>query len=142
MPELDDLVKLASLGTSGICIFGIFWTGFLLKGGKDSENGLYHQTLHKYMNMVIAIAVITGVSGVANAYIKQSDINRLEAKSAELTDERNKLKKENQAIIAANAKVIKSIEKILANQQGATIRNTAPALKLQLKHLKDIQLPR
>lgn len=37
---LDTLVKLASLGASGVCIFAIFWIGWLilrLPAGKDPE---------------------------------------------------------------------------------------------------------
>lgn len=62
------LVKLASAGTSGICIFAIYWTGFLiLKSGKKLERE-HHRTLRFFMASCIAIAVISATAAVAASW--------------------------------------------------------------------------
>lgn len=136
MLELDDLVKLASLGASGICIFGIFWTGWLLKESSNANNNLYHRSLHKYMNMVIAIAVISGVSGVANSFFKQSEINSLEEKKMALENEKNKLSTEKQILLTKAEEAKKSLGLILQSKEAYQLRNPNAELETHLKQLE------
>jgi hypothetical protein len=57
---LDTLVKLASLGTSGICIFAIFWCGWLLKQPKVNQKNML-----VFMGFCVVIALIQLFAGLA-----------------------------------------------------------------------------
>ncbi len=79
MPDigvLDTLVKLASLGTSGVCIFAIFWIGWLLLKSDPAKNIERQRTLRFYMIACVAIAVIQ----VAAAFVTgRTDARQLDA---------------------------------------------------------------
>ena len=138
MPDLDDLVKLASLGTSGICIFGIFWTGWLIKTSSNSENTLFHDSLHKYMKLVISVAVISGISGVANAYIKQNEINVLEQQNIALEKERNELVIEREVLVTKTQGAKNTLAIILKSKEAYQLRNPNDTeLKSHVDQLKD-----
>jgi hypothetical protein len=50
---LDTLVKLASLGTSGICIFVIFWIGWLLSKPAAPRSAQRERTYTVHGNRVV-----------------------------------------------------------------------------------------
>lgn len=142
MPDLGDLVKLASLGTSGICIFGIFWTGWLIKTSSNSENTLFHNSIHKYMRLVISVAFISGISGVANAYIKQNEIKILEQQNTALEKERNELVIGREVMVAKTQEAKNSLKIILQSKEAYQLRNPNLELKSHIDQLKaylDIQ---
>jgi hypothetical protein len=62
------LVKLASLGTSGICIFGIFCSGYLLLKNPAKLTKEHHHTLRYFMAACVAIAIISGASALAASW--------------------------------------------------------------------------
>ena|ERR1700722_12040507 len=64
---LDVLVKLAALGTSGICIFGIFWVGYIISKESDPQK---YEILKFYMILCFAIAII---SAATNIYAMRND---------------------------------------------------------------------
>lgn len=136
MPDLDILVRLANLGTSGICIFGIFWTGRLIKVSSNSENEFYHLSLHKYMNMVIFVAIISLVSGVANSYIKQIEISKLEQQNIVLLQEKQSLKEEQVAFLTKAQSAKKTLELILQSKEAYQLRNPSDELKAHLDQLE------
>jgi hypothetical protein len=72
---LETLVKLASLGTSGICIFAIFWIGWLVKKPTSLS---HYRTLRFYMIACIIIAVISAASGILNAYFNAAKIEKIQ----------------------------------------------------------------
>ena len=64
---LDTLVKLAALGTSGVCIFAIFWIGWLILHLPEGATPERHKTLRMFMIITVIIAVISGAVGFVNA---------------------------------------------------------------------------
>ena len=64
---LDTLVKLASLGASGVCVLAIFWVGWLISKLDSTASVQQHRTVRLFMGMTIVIAVIAFASGIANA---------------------------------------------------------------------------
>lgn len=75
---LDTLVKLASLGTSGICIFAIFWIGWLILNPPSTPDKERHKTLRFFMIICAVIAVISAVTGITNAKFNADKISELE----------------------------------------------------------------
>ena len=88
---LDTLVKLASLGASGICIFAIFWIGWLLRKPQEHTDAQHHKSLRYYMGTSVIIAIISATSGIANSKIN-AGIN------AELRRENDQITQQNMAI--------------------------------------------
>ncbi|MBN1899838.1 hypothetical protein JW926_00765 [Candidatus Sumerlaeota bacterium] len=81
---LDSLVKIASAGTSGVCVFAIFYSGnYLIKSGSKISTQQV-KAFKFYMLMCIGIAVISAGSGIANAYYKYKEIETLKSKNATL----------------------------------------------------------
>jgi hypothetical protein len=76
---LSTLVKLASIGASGISIFAIFWIGWLLHQRADSDNPEAHKTLRYFMGMCLIIAIIAAASGITNIILDVKRISELEA---------------------------------------------------------------
>ena len=79
---LDTLVKLAGLGAGGICIFAIFWVGWLISRLPPDANEHQHKTLRLFMGMTITIAVIAFASGIANAWFNAQEIAKVEQEKA------------------------------------------------------------
>jgi hypothetical protein len=88
---LDSLVKIASLGASGICIFAIFWIGWLIWRPPAKPDPGRHKTLRLFMLVSIIIALISAATGVWNAMFNREVISRLEAKNQEQVNEINKI---------------------------------------------------
>jgi hypothetical protein len=65
MPDtvLETLVKLASLGTSGICIFAIFWIGWLLSRPATSQDAERQRTLRFFMIVCVVISLVSAGTG-------------------------------------------------------------------------------
>ena len=94
--NLDFLVQLASLGTSGVCIFTIFWVGTLLRN--SSANAEQHKTIRHFITASVVIACISAASGVANAAIKQSRINQLQEDNSTLSVRNETISQRNEAL--------------------------------------------
>jgi hypothetical protein len=71
---LDTLVKLAALGTSGICIFGIFWIGYLILNPPEKPDPQRYDTLRFFMMTCIAIAIISAVASIFGAWNDKKQI--------------------------------------------------------------------
>ena len=82
MKMLDTLVKLASLGASGVCVLAIFWVGWLISKMTEADGKEKHTTVRLYMAMTIAIAVIAFASGIANAWFNANTIAKVEQEKA------------------------------------------------------------
>jgi hypothetical protein len=71
---LDTLVKLASLGTSGICIFGIFWIGYLILNPPKKSDPQRPGVLKFFMASCIAIALIAAAGNVFSAWYEKKQL--------------------------------------------------------------------
>jgi hypothetical protein len=84
---LDTLVKLAAIGTSGVCLFFVFWCGHLVKNLPDNASAGRISVVKHYMTVCVAMAVITGLSGGANAYFNRHAVVVAETKVADTRKE-------------------------------------------------------
>jgi hypothetical protein len=71
---LNTLVKLAALGTSGICIFGIFWTGYLILNPPKKPDPERPRTLRFFMATCIAIAIISAFATIFSTWYERKQI--------------------------------------------------------------------
>jgi hypothetical protein len=60
---LETLVKLASLGTSGICIFAIFGSGWLLWKSIKTKDKEAQKTLRFYIGVCFLITLVSSATG-------------------------------------------------------------------------------
>jgi hypothetical protein len=63
---IDGLVRLAAIGTSGICVLAVAVIGWMLSKTKGASDQ-WHKTVRLFMGMCLFSAVITGATGIANA---------------------------------------------------------------------------
>ncbi len=145
---LDTLVKLASIGASGICIFAIFWIGWLilqLPAGADPER---HKTLRFFMVISVAIAVISAATGILNAMFNRDAIVKAVGEKATAEEEKAKVVGEVQTLqgkIAAYEKkegkalqASKALEVVLQSKEAANLRNPSEEIKDHIKMLKTL----
>jgi len=60
---LDSAVKLAALGTSGVCVAGMVWTGALMARLPAEGERNRHSALRNYMLLCFGVAIVSAVSG-------------------------------------------------------------------------------
>ena len=129
---LDTLIKLAALGTSGVCIFAIFWIGWLILHLPDDAPPEKHKTLRMFMIVTVIIAVISGVSGFFNARYNadqiaelQQDKNVLELSVAEYRE--SEIETQNAA---------ESLAAVLKSKEAANLRNPSQEIQTHINLLK------
>ena len=71
---LDLIVKLASLGTAGISILGIFYTGIIVKSLPNDVTSGKLSAVRMYKNMCIVVAIICAISGGLNAFFNMQKV--------------------------------------------------------------------
>ena len=71
---LDTLVKLANLGTSGICVLAIAWGGFQLQKIPNNAPPIHYETLKSFFKLCVLIATISAVTGLLSAYFNHQQI--------------------------------------------------------------------
>jgi len=86
---LDTLFKLASLGTSGICIFAIFWIGWLLWKSPSRRSAQRELSMRIFMYVCIAIAVISLVTAI---FSNSREINDLQNQNTRLQNDLESIK--------------------------------------------------
>ena len=84
MEGLEQLVKLASLGTAGVCVLAIFIIGISIFKLPNDTSKEKVKLIKTYMNMCIIIAVICTISGGANAYFNQNKIAEAKDESSQI----------------------------------------------------------
>jgi uncharacterized coiled-coil protein SlyX len=78
---LDTAVKLAALGTSGVCVAALVWTGLLMARLPPDAERNRHGALRNYMLLCFAVAVVSAVSGFFSPTAER--IRELEATNRE-----------------------------------------------------------
>lgn len=71
---LDTLVKLANLGTSGICVLAIAWAGFQFRSIPNDAPRIRYEALRSFFRLCILIAVISAVTGILSAYFNHQQV--------------------------------------------------------------------
>lgn len=81
-----SLINLVTLGVSGVCIFAIFWAGWLLLRLPADATVEKQKSIRLHLVVYTAIAVVSSATGLMNTKINAEDIIKLEARHQELTD--------------------------------------------------------
>lgn len=143
---LDTLVKLASLGASGICIFAIFWVGWLFQNLPEKADSQRHKTLRTFMGMNIGIAVISAVTGIANAWfnanaiaeVKKEKVEAVATVQTEMTEAVAKVETEKEKVVAARDSLARDFglfkeenQQLVARYKEEQVRNQVIATSLE-----------
>lgn len=154
-PEILDMaVKLASAGSSGICVLAILWTGYLLKTLPIDAPKQMHHTVRLYMGMCTFIAVLSAATGLWNAQANATKIANLtqehKVEVADLTEARNtaleksqNLAKEVERYATRFAEAKKGVDQLLDIKLGvvANLNPDDPNVKILKqvdKNLKEV----
>lgn len=87
MPDADflqTLVRLASAGTSGICILAVFWCGFLLFRLPNDASRDRHRSLRYFMLMCLGIAVLSAATTFGAGYWDFKKVQALKSENTQL----------------------------------------------------------
>jgi hypothetical protein len=83
--DLELLVKLANLGTAGVCVLAIFYIGTIIPKIPNNAPAWKPALMKKYMNMCIVVAIICAFSGGVNAYFNRNKIAAANGQVARLS---------------------------------------------------------
>ena len=141
---LDTLVKLASLGASGVCIFAIFWIGWLILRLPADVSLEKHKTLRIFMIVVVLMALISGATGLANAKFNADEIAGLKQENGTLGSDFEKYKTQTAVTIAKHKEreiktreAAKSLGKVLKSKEAHNLRNPSDEIQTHINLLKD-----
>jgi formate hydrogenlyase subunit 3/multisubunit Na+/H+ antiporter MnhD subunit len=129
---LETLVKLASLGASGVCIFAIFWVGWLILQLPSDASTERHKSLRFFIVACVIIAVISGVTGLVNAKFNVDEITELSSEITNLTNKFDEYKAEKEEAIdkykaeqIKNQEVAHSLSVLLGEKEIAALESGA-----------------
>ena len=136
---LETLVKLASLGASGISIFAIFWIGWLISRTPSDAGAERHRTMRLFMAMCVAIAIIAGITGYLSAQFKSGTVEelmtKLDAANASVQKHRE-LQASIGGVLDILERVVRSKELAAAESQSEELRRDVDILKGAITDLK------
>ena len=83
---LNTLIKLVTLGVSGVCIVAVFWAGWLLVRLPADATIERQRSIKRYLVIGVVIALISSATGLMNTRISaREDIAGLRASHQEFT---------------------------------------------------------
>lgn len=129
---LDTLVKLASLGASGVCIFAIFWIGWIIYRLPSDAGSERYKSLRMFMLTTLGIAVISGVTGVTNAAWNQGEIAKLESAMASQAAEIGELQEMRDTVTG----MVSTLDLVLVQKELAAAAEQSAELEGQVEILK------
>ncbi|MFC1805708.1 hypothetical protein ACFL09_01850 [Planctomycetota bacterium] len=91
---LDTLVKLASAGTSGVCILAIFWTGICLQRLPSDAPIERHRSLRYFMAMGVLIAFVSAAAACVSSYFNYRYIVQLKGENKALAKQEREVAQE------------------------------------------------
>lgn len=138
----DLLVRLASLGASGVCIFAIFWTGWLITRIPPQADPERHRTIRFFMVICVFIALVSAGSGVMNAMYNQEDVNNANNATEQAEVALDETKEELQTAKVTHLKTMQYLAKSINQSTRAQLIKKAPAevqtnIRLHLKNSLD-----
>ena len=74
---LDTMVRLATLGASGVSIFAIAWLGYILRRPLKDASSDWHRSVRHYMTVCAFFAATSAVGAYANAKFNAERNNEL-----------------------------------------------------------------
>ena len=90
---LDSLVRIASMGTAGVCVLIVFIAGFLIWKLSDTASKEKIHLIKFYLKTCLVIAVISFASGLANFIMKQDHVDSALKETKAVISENNEIKK-------------------------------------------------
>ena len=136
--NLDILVKLASFGAAGISILAVFIIGMKIFNLPNDTSSIKASVLKFYMSTCIFMTVISGVSGVANAYFNQEKIiqanNNFDQLSTTYKDELQKVENEKKEIDATLVSLRRQLRSV--NNLPASVSTTLNKTETQVNQIK------
>jgi hypothetical protein len=138
-PILDTLVKLASLGASGISIFAIFWIGWLISRTPSDAGAERHRTMRLFMAMCLAIAIVAGVTGYLNVRLRSGTVDDLRAalaKSEQSVQHYKELRASARGTLDTLERVVHSKELAAAESRSTELQRDVEILKGAIEDLK------
>ena len=130
---LETLVKLASLGASGISIFAIFWIGWLISRTPSDAGAERHRTMRLFMVMCVAVAIIAGVTGYMSAQFKSGTVEELTGKLDAALESVQQYKE----LQASTRGALDTLELVLRSKELAAAESRSEELSRDVKILKD-----
>lgn len=116
----DLLVRLASLGASGVCIFAIFWTGWLITRIPPQADPERHRTVRFFMVTCVFIALVSAGSGIMNAMYNQEQVAQEKGEKKQVQASLDSTKQQLLATKATSAKamqyVLNSVDQVKREQ--------------------------
>ena len=91
---LETLMKLASAGTSGVCILAIFWSGYSLQRMPPGAPVERHRSLRHFMTVALAVAIVSASAASVNAYFNYHQNLELKGQNKHLAEAKNTLEGE------------------------------------------------
>lgn len=131
-PILDTLVKLASLGASGISIFAIFWIGWLISRTPADAGAERHRTMRLFMAMCLAIAIVSGITSYLNVRLDSQTVDELQAKLATS----DKAVQQCKELRASARGTLDTLERVLHSKELAAAESGSGELQRDVETLK------
>ncbi len=127
--EIDDnLVKLASLGATGVSVLAIFVTGVIIYRLPNNVSKEKSGLLKYYLVTCLIFAVLSGASGVLNAMFNKSETDlKAEEKAAVV----KQYQEESQKWVDYRGVVEARLTKMQQAIQGPTVNKAALANELK-----------
>jgi hypothetical protein len=140
---LDRLIKLASLGASGVSIFAIFWIGWLLLRLPDTGSIERHTSLRMFMVTTVIIALISGATGLVNAMFNADEILKLRDDAHTSAAEYEKYKQQAAETIARYSAreaetrhAAESLAEVLRSKEAYNLQHPSKEIQTHIELLK------
>ena len=135
----ETLVKLASLGTAGICIFVIFWTGWMIMRTPADASAQRYRILRQFMVVAVVVALISGVAGYLNAGREDAEFaalqEELDAVTTRLAVAESAL--QDQRTLQAQLRgVLTTLKRVVASKELAAAQSRSEELQRDVELLK------
>ena len=131
---IDGLVRLAAIGTSGICVLAVAVIGWMLSKTRAAPDQ-WHKTVRLFMGMCLISAVITGATGIANA--------KFNAEKTQIAVDRNSEISEELENTSAELLSLQSTVKTVATSpafRSIEIRSQSPEVQRAIEELRRVEI--
>ena len=128
---LETLVKLAACGTSGICIFTVFWCGRMIRKLPVGVSRDRHTTIRFFMVMCLAIGIISAGTTISAAYWDYKRISRLKSENTELVHQTEQQETNLVTLKSDNSELIRKTKE--QDKQFATLKSNVSVFSRDIK---------
>jgi hypothetical protein len=122
---LETLVKLASAGTSGVCILAIFWSGYSLQHIPPGAPIERYRSLRHFMTVALAVAIVSASAASINAFFNYRQNVALQRRNESLALANGNLRGEVETLGARAAALKTSCEQAVRSLDETQAKYTA-----------------